>query len=46
MKIYGKFPADAYFVNMDEMKEFKVTWQDELMEDNGITYRFMKYERQ
>lgn len=45
-KIYGKFPADAYFVNMDEMKEFKVTWQDELMEDNGITYRFMKYERQ
>ena len=37
---------DAYFVNMDEMKEFKVTWQDELMEDNGITYRFMKYERQ
>ena len=45
-KIYGNFPADAYFVNMDEMKEFKVTWQDELMEDNGITYRFMKYERQ
>ena len=44
-KIYDKFPADAYFVNLDERDEFKVTWEDEIMEDNGIRYRFMKYER-
>lgn len=45
-KIYDKFPADVHFVNLDEMDEFKVTWEDEIMEEGGIKYRFVKYERQ
>jgi Dihydrofolate reductase len=44
-KIYDKFKADRYFVDLDKDDDFQVTWQSEVMEENGIKYRFMKYER-
>lgn len=44
-KIGRTFTADRYFRNLDEDKDFQVTWESEEMEENGIPYRFMKYER-
>lgn len=45
-KIGAAFPADRWFPNLDEDPAFHVTWESEEMEENGIRYRFMKYERQ
>lgn len=44
-KIDAEFKADRYFVNLDEMPEFKVTWESRLQDENGIAYKFYKYER-
>lgn len=44
-KIDAEFKADRYFVNLDEMPEFKVTWESRPQNENGITYKFYKYER-
>lgn len=44
-KIDASFPADRYFVDLDADKDFQVTWQSDMKEDNGIQYRFFKYER-
>ncbi len=43
-KIYKGFDADTYFPNLDELG-YKVTWESEIQEEKGITYRFLKYER-
>lgn len=44
-KIYGAFPADTWFVNLDEAPEFEVVWKSEPMEENGIGYQFFEYRR-
>lgn len=44
-KIDAEFKADRYFVNLDEMPEFKVTWESRSQDENGIVYKFYKYER-
>ena len=40
-KIYEKFEADTWFVNLDEMAEFEVVWQSEVQEEKGIRYQFL-----
>lgn len=44
-KIYGDFEADVRIKNADEHPNFKVSWESDIMEENGIKYRFMKYIR-
>lgn len=44
-KIYGKFPADTHFVNLDETDQFEVVWQSEMQQENGIRYQFFEYRR-
>jgi dihydrofolate reductase len=44
-KIYDKFKADRYFVDLDADQDFQIIWQSDLKEENGIKYRFFKYER-
>lgn len=44
-RIYRTFPADRYFPNMDARGDFKVIWESEVQEENGIRYQWFKYER-
>ena len=47
-KIDKEFEADKHFENIDRLAEdgyMKLTWESEPMEENGISYRFTKYER-
>ena len=45
-KIYKAFEgADTHFVNLDAMPEFKVVWESEIQEENGIRYQFFEYRR-
>ena len=44
-KIDHKYEADAYFPNLDEDKEWKVTEESEEQTYFDITYTFLKYER-
>lgn len=44
-KIYQKFEADTWFVNLDEMDEFEIVWQSEMQEEKGIRYQFFEYRR-
>jgi len=44
-KIYETFPADTWFVNLDEISEFTVVWKSEIREENGIRYQFFEYRR-
>lgn len=44
-KIDAEFPADRRFRNLDMDPAFQITRQSGEMEENGIRYRFVKYER-
>lgn len=44
-KIDGDFNADTFFPNLDEYEGFECTWESEVQEDNGVKYKFTKYER-
>ena len=44
-KIYKDFDADRHFENLDVSGEFDCEPVGELMEENGIEYRFYKYMR-
>lgn len=44
-KIYHDFDADKHIRNVDEMKQFKVVWKSEMMEENGYKYQFFEYKR-
>jgi dihydrofolate reductase len=44
-RMYAAFPADRYFVDLDADEDFQVTWQSDMKEENGVKYRFFKYER-
>jgi dihydrofolate reductase len=44
-KIDKAFEADTQFPNLDEMKDFQLTWISEAQNENGITYYFTEYKR-
>ena len=44
-RIDAEFPADRWLPNLDEDPDFELAWQSEEMEENGIRYRFLRYER-
>ena len=44
-KIYGRFPADTWFVELDQCPEFEVVWKSDLQEEYGISYQFYEYRR-
>lgn len=44
-KMYADLGADRFMVNLDEDARYRVTWQSEKQEENGIPYRFFLYER-
>ena len=44
-KMDADLNADAFIVNIDEDPEYRVISESEPMTDNGITYRFLVYEK-
>ncbi len=44
-KINGDYNADTFFPNLDQMDEFKISWESEENIENGIEYQFFIYER-
>lgn len=44
-KIDATFPADRYFVNLDEREEWELVNESEPQEEAGISYRFTEYRR-
>ncbi len=44
-KIYGEYDADRFFPNLDA-EGLHVTWQSEMQQEKGISYRFMIYSKQ
>lgn len=44
-KIEGDYNADTFFPNIDDSDEFFLSWESKLHEENGIKYKFTKYER-
>lgn len=44
-KIYGVYPADRAFPNLDERDDLAITWQSDIREENGVRYQFFIYER-
>lgn len=45
-KIDAAFDADRYFPNLDEDPDFEMDWQaEEACEENGYSYRFVRYKR-
>jgi dihydrofolate reductase len=44
-KILETYDADKHFPNLDQSDGFVKTWQSELMEEQGVQYRFEKYSR-
>lgn len=44
-KIDGEFPADSFFPNLDKDPCFRCAWEGPIQEENGIGYRFTRYER-
>ncbi len=44
-KIFDKFPADTWFVDLDQREEFTICWRSEIKEEKGIRYQFLEYRR-
>lgn len=44
-QIDDEFEADRYFPRIDQSDEFKLSWEGEEREDNGVRYRFTRYDR-
>lgn len=44
-KIYDKFEADTWFVDLDAIGEFEVIWSSDVQEEKGIRYQFFEYRR-
>ena len=44
-RIEESFPADRYFPDLDADEDFVMTWESSRQEENGIVYRWVKYER-
>lgn len=44
-KVYAAPPADSYFPNLDTHPDWRVESEGELMEENGVRFRFVDYVR-
>lgn len=44
-KIDAAFPADRYFPDLDDDPEWMVQGEGDVLEQNGLTFRYMKYTR-
>ena len=44
-KVDAEFDADRHFRNLDKSRRFEVAWRSEYMEEDGISYRFVRYEK-
>jgi dihydrofolate reductase len=44
-RIGKAFTADRHLPDLDEDDAFQISWESEEMEEDGIPYRFVKYER-
>ena len=44
-KIDAAFEADTYFPNLDADGDFRLIWESQPHEENGVAYRFTEYER-
>ncbi|MDR3294640.1 MAG: dihydrofolate reductase [Clostridiales Family XIII bacterium] len=44
-RIDAAFPADRFFENLDAREDFALTWESETQRENGMDYRFTRYER-
>jgi dihydrofolate reductase len=44
-RIEDVFPADRFFPDLDALGAFEITWESDWQEENGLRYRWLKYER-
>lgn len=44
-KIYDRFEADTWFIDLDAADEFQVVWSSDVQEEKGIRYQFFEYRR-
>jgi dihydrofolate reductase len=44
-KMEKSYDADTFFPNLDELNEFKVERESEMLEFNDIKFKFMEYKR-
>lgn len=44
-KIYGSYPADRSFPDLDRRDDLEIAWESDIREENGVRYRFLKYVR-
>lgn len=42
-KTYGEYPADAFFPNLDKLSNWAEETTGELLEENGISFRYIDY---
>ena len=42
-KTYLGGDADRYFPNLDALPNWEITWQSELLEENGVRFRYVDY---
>lgn len=45
-KIDAEFPADCYFVDLDQIEDLKITWRAPVEEYQGTKYQYVLYERE
>jgi len=44
-KVLAAAEADAYFPNLDEDPEWRIESESEIMEENGVRFRYVDYVR-
>lgn len=44
-KMENEFDADTFFPNLDNIKDFEIVNKSQLIEYNGIIFRFLEYKR-
>ena len=44
-KVDAEMQPDTFFPDLDSDPEFEMTWESEMHEEDGISYRFTKYTR-
>lgn len=44
-KVDSSKPADKFFPNLDEKEEWRLVFEDEEMEHNGVKFRFTTYKK-
>lgn len=44
-KIEGEFKADTHFPNLDELSEWEITEESEIIEENGYKFKYVTYSK-